>query len=129
VKEYIYIFHVSIYHIFWEKYRSRSSQNALQQVRWIKLPGLDPVSGSAMAAPSIRSSPAWFPSSRSEACGFTRLGQVGSPRAIPISDGNVRMPSGHSRRTTELGRVECNQIVKNTLGQVQMKQAREVLPI
>jgi hypothetical protein len=34
-------------------------------------------------------------------------GQVGSPsNPDPTSDGNARMPSGHSRRTTELGRVE-----------------------
>jgi hypothetical protein len=50
-----YLFHVPIYHIFWEL-QVASSQNALQQVRWSKLPGLDPVSGSAMAAPFIRSS-------------------------------------------------------------------------
>jgi hypothetical protein len=43
-----------------------------------KLPGLDPVSGSAMAA----------------------------PYSNPELYGNSRMPSGHSRRTTELGRVE-----------------------
>jgi hypothetical protein len=48
-----YRFHIMI---FSGNYRSRSSQNALQQEIWSKLPGLDPVSGSAMAAPSIRSS-------------------------------------------------------------------------
>jgi hypothetical protein len=48
-----YRFHVLIYHIFWEL-QVAELQNALQQVRWSKLPGLDPVSGSAMATPSIR---------------------------------------------------------------------------
>jgi hypothetical protein len=35
-------------------------------------------------------------------------------RAIPTSDGNARMPSGHSRRTTELGRVEWQIIASVT---------------
>jgi hypothetical protein len=42
-----YIDSTSKFIIFSGNYRSRSSQNALQQVRWSKLPGLDPVSGSA----------------------------------------------------------------------------------
>jgi hypothetical protein len=38
-----------------DMYRSRSFQNALQHEIWSKSPGLHPVSGSAMAAPFIRS--------------------------------------------------------------------------
>jgi hypothetical protein len=125
--------------IFSGNYRSRTAQNALalQHERWSKLPGLDPVCGSAMAAPSIRSSRRqnhhcivleWikgiFESQvllviyiLSEVvlkwqcvwCDWQIVngGLVSSVvRAIPTSDGNARMPSGHSRRTTELGRVE-----------------------
>jgi hypothetical protein len=45
VKE--YRFHISIYHIFWELHFAELPEC----IAVSKLPGLDPVSGSAMAAP------------------------------------------------------------------------------
>jgi hypothetical protein len=49
VKE--YRFHIQIYHIFWElQFAELPDAYAV-----IKLPGLDPVSGSAMATPFMRS--------------------------------------------------------------------------
>jgi hypothetical protein len=77
-----YRFHIPIYHIFWELQFAELPEC----IAVSKLPGLDPVSGSAMAAPSVRSS-RYSPSN-------------------PELYGNSRMPSGHSRRTTEFGRVE-----------------------
>jgi hypothetical protein len=132
VKE--YRFHIPICHIFWELLFVELPEC----IAVSKLPGLDPVSGSAMAAPFIRSfvpvvshlrislqaapsadaskrrdqdrAPESVARYRSEARGFTRLLHTveSVDRAIPTSDGNVQMPSGHSRRTTELGRVEWN---------------------
>jgi hypothetical protein len=72
-----YRFHIPIHHIFCEL------QFALQWVNcrdWTRFPD------------TLRRHPSY--------------GQVGSP-SNPELYGNSRMPAGHSRRTTERGRVEC----------------------
>jgi hypothetical protein len=69
--------------IFSGNYSARSSQNALQ---WVNCRDLTRFPDPLWRHPSY--------------------GQVGSP-SNPDLYGNSRMPSGHSRRTTELGRVEC----------------------
>jgi hypothetical protein len=94
--------------IFFGNYRSRSSQNALQHERWSKIAGTGPgfrirYGGTLHMVKSV-------------------------VRAIPTSDGNARMPSGHSRRTTELGRVEWDRLPPLYFCQATQRRRRPTVP-